>query len=473
MRARHVVLVALAPLALSGCALGPAIVTPNDRLPAAFEAASGEAQGIDLGRWWRAYDDPELSGLVETALAQAPDARIAEARLREALAVRQGALAGFGPQGGITASAVRTDTTLLTGVTTLSLGPGTTPITVSSTGASNTYQAGLDVSWEIDLFGRARATRKTANGDLAAARFEYAAARASLAANVADLLFQVRGFGAAAATARETAAVERQLLAVARDRAGAGVDRQADLAAVEAEVETAEARVEGFDDQAVAARRGLLVLSGRGAAPLAALQSTTALVPPPPAPRTAPGVLLALRPDVREAAARLVAASGRLDLDERALFPRFTLLPGLGATSGPGLVGQTATSLWSIGVGFAQPVLDLPRLRTEIRAQGARADQAALIYEKTVQTAYGEAETALAGLKTDEARAARLARAQAEAHRALDAARDRYTAGIEELSAVLVFERTWRDADAALVDARLQALRRSVQVYKALGGGWS
>jgi NodT family efflux transporter outer membrane factor (OMF) lipoprotein len=471
MRARLFVLAALATLVVGGCALGPAIVTPDDRLPAAFEATSPEAEAIDLGRWWRAYDDPELSGLVETALARAPDARIAEARLREALAIRQGALSGFAPQGGIAASAVHSDTTLISGAQTLSLGPGIAPITLTTTGAANTDQAGFAVSWEIDLFGRARAARKAANADLLAARFEYAAARASLAANVADLLFQVRGFGAAAATARETVAVERRLLEVARDRAGAGVDREADLAAVEAEVESAEARVEGLEDQAAAARRGLLVLLGRAIDPLASLQTTRALARPPAPPRAAPGELLGRRPDVREAAARLVAASGRLDLDERALLPRFTLLPGVGATSAPGFEGQTATSFWSIGLGLAQPVLDLPRLRSVIRAQGARADQAALIYQKTVQTAYGEAEVALAGLEADEAQAERLARAEVQARRALGAARDRYAAGIEELSAVLVFERTWREADGAEVDARLRALRRSVQVYKALGGG--
>ena len=176
---------------------------------------------------------------------------------------------------------------------------------------------------------------------------------------------------------------------------------------------------------------------------------------------------------MREAAARLVAASGRLDLDERALFPRFTLLPGLGATSGPGLVGQTATSLWSIGVGFAQPVLDLPRLRTEIRAQGARADQAALIYEKTVQTAYGEAENALVTLAASERSAAVLEAGEARAHRASDAARKLYGMGLDDITAALSAEQAWRTTRSALTSARVQALRQSVTTYKALGGGWA
>ena len=104
-----------------------------------------------------------------------------------------------------------------------------------------------------------------------------------------------------------------------------------------------------------------------------------------------PGALLADRPDVREAAEKLKSTAGTLKLDELALFPKFTLQPGVGLSSNIQFGSPLTTDFWSIGAGLAQPVLDLPRLKAEIRAQGARADQAAIAYEKAVQTAYGEA----------------------------------------------------------------------------------
>jgi outer membrane protein TolC len=181
---------------------------------------------------------------------------------------------------------------------------------------------------------------------------------------------------------------------------------------------------------------------------------------------------LARRPDVREAAQELISASGELKLDELALFPKFTLQPGASLSLQNLLGASLATYAWSLGAGVAQPVLDIPRLETVIHAQGARADQAAIAYEKAVQTAYGESENALVELSSDEARIKVLTTGEAQARFAFDAARKLYAAGIDDLSTTLTAERTWRTARTALTGAQVQALRRSVQAFKALGGGW-
>ena len=118
-------------------------------------------------------------------------------------------------------------------------------------------------------------------------------------------------------------------------------------------------------------------------------------------------------------------------------------------------------------------MLDLPRLKTVINAQGARADQAAIAYQKTVQTAYGEAENALVGLSADENRVRMLTAGEAKARAASDATRRGYGAGFTDLTTALSAERTWRTARSALTSAQVAALRRSVQAFKALGGGWT
>ncbi|QUD87353.1 efflux transporter outer membrane subunit [Phenylobacterium montanum] len=465
--------VALGPL-LGACALGPKVMTPDTRLPAAYEAPAAATGGeARIEAWWGLYDDPQLQSLVEEALKRAPDAESAEARLREALAVRSQALMSFNPQGALQASGTRTDTRLVSGRDSFSLGPGQPQISLITTGPTDTYAAQFNVSWELDLFGRRRTTRHKAEADLAAARFDYAATRTSLAANVADQLFQARGLAIQLDDAREAARIQRELLDVAQKKAAHGLGSQADADQVASQTAQTDAQVADLETQLHAARRTLLVLVGRGADPLESLPTPATAGTAPPVPASVPGALLADRPDVREAAEKLKSAAGTLKLDELALFPKFPLQPGATLNSNVEFGSALTTSAWSIGAGLAQPILDLPRLKAEIRAQGARADQAAIAYGKTVQTAYGEAENALTGLASDEARVKLLTAGEAQGRSALDASRRRYAAGIDDLSTVLTAERTWRSARSALTGAQVQALRRSVQAFKALGGGWS
>lgn len=463
---------ALLPL-LGACALGPRVRAPDTHLPAAYEApVPAEAAEARLDTWWRLYDDPQLQTLVEEALKRAPDAESAEARLAEALAVRSSALYGYNPQGALQASGTRTDTRLVQGTSSFSLGPGQPQVSLVSTGPADSYAANFNVSWELDLFGRRRAARHKADADLAAARFDYAASRTSLAANVADQLFQARGLAIQLDDAREAARIQRELLDVAQKKAAHGLGAQADADQVAAQTAQTDADVADLETQLHAARRTLLVLLGRGADPLESLPTPATAGAPPQVPASVPGALLADRPDVREAAEKLKSTAGTLKLDELALFPKFTLQPGVGLSSNIQFGSPLTTDFWSIGAGLAQPVLDLPRLKAEIRAQGARADQAAIAYEKAVQTAYGEAENALVGLSSDEARVRLLTVGEAQGRSALEASRKRYAAGIDDLTAVLTAERTWRGARTALTGAQVQALRRSVQAFKALGGGW-
>jgi NodT family efflux transporter outer membrane factor (OMF) lipoprotein len=471
MRRSLIALFALAP-PLAACALGPRVPTPDVRLPAAYAApAAAPASAVDLDRWWTAYDDPQLTGLVEAALVGAPDARTAAARLAEALAVRSSALASYRPQGQISGSATATDTKLLSGGTFNF--PGAPPVSFTNTGATTNQAANFDVSWELDLFGRSFATRRKANADLAAAAFDAAASRTSLAANVADSLFQARGLAIQLEDARETARIDADLARIARAKADHGLGTSADADQAASETAQAQAEAADLESQLHAARRTLLVLVGRGIDPLEGLPIPASAGAPPPVPTSVPGELLARRPDVREAAAKLRSAAGQLTLDELALFPKFTLEPGVGLTSSTGGISPATTTAWSIGLGLAMPVLDQPRLRSEIRAQGARVDQAVIAYEQAVQTAYGEADNALVGLGSDEGRIQLLTAAEAQARSAYEASRKGYAAGIDDLTTALSAERTWRAARSALSGARTQALRRSVQAFKALGGGWT
>lgn len=464
-------LLAATAAALSGC------VTPapkvDARLPAAYQAPTGTPLPTEaLDQWWTSFNDPVLNDLITTALAQAPDARLAAARLEEARATRQGQIRQlYIPSTPLTGSAKRTDTNIIDQ-------SGTGGFTQG--GVSKTYAADFDVSWELDLIGRRRAARKVVDNDLAAARFAYEGARAALAANVAQSYFEARGYAVQLEDARQNARISQSLYDVAAEKGRRGLSATSEGERTAADLAQAQAQVAQLEAQLQASRRSLLILVGKGGDPLATLPVDPVLAKAPPVPAAAPGELLARRPDVREAAARLASASGNLNVNELALFPTLTLTPGVGLSKSvspsflqPGSTASTTSSAWTLGANLSIPVLDIPKLLSDIKAQGARVEQAAITYEQTVQQAFGEAENALVQYDADQRRVALLAAGERRAAVAYEASRKGYAAGLTDLTTALQAEQSWRGARTALTGAQTQALQRAVQTYKALGGGWT
>lgn len=455
----------VACLGLAACASPRA---PRVSLPPAYEAPQPAADqaAVPLDRWWTAFEDAQLSALIDEALARSPDIGVAAARLREARASRVSALVAFLPQGEARSQARRTQSQQIEG-------PVITVPGFANFGRSDTYQSNFDVSWEVDLFGRIFAAGKAANAEVAAARFSLEGVRASLAASVADAYFQARGLAIQLEDAQETARIRRSLLDVTQARAVRGLTAASDADRVAGDLSQAEAQVEALTAELQATRRTLLILVGRGTDPLASLPAAAEPAAIPPAPQSLPGDLLARRPDVREAEERLNSQLGRLGVARRAFFPTFTLTPGLGLsrTVQPGF--ESTTSNWSIGGSVSVPVLNIPRLLADLKAQDARTEQAVFTYEKTVQTAYGEAESALVRLEAQRRQVAVLTDGERRAQRAYQAARIRYDRGLDGLEQALSAEQAWRATRAQLTSARVQALRQTVQSYKAVGGGWS
>jgi NodT family efflux transporter outer membrane factor (OMF) lipoprotein len=471
-----IVALSLTGLALAGCVNSPR-PTPDVRLPAAYEAPAGATlPTATLDRWWTSFNDPQLNALIETALAKAPDARSAQAVLDEARAVRKGQIRQlYIPSTPLTGAASRTHTEIL----------DSSGSSFTQGGDNDSYSAKFDVSWELDLWGRRKAARQVVDNDLAAARFNYEGARAALAANVAQSYFQARGLAVQLDDARQSARINGEVRDFSVKKAKAGLIASSEADRAEADQAQSAAQVADLEAQLATARRSLLILVGTGVAPLASLPVDPVLITAPAVPASVPGELMARRPDVREAQAKLASASGNLKVNELALFPTFTLTPGLGLAksvspayaflnggSGGGTT-STTTGTWTLGGNVSVPILNIPYLLTEIDAQNARTRQAAIAYEKTVQTAYGEAENAMVQLAADQNRVALLTAGEARAQRAYAANRKGYTLGLTDLTTTLQAEQTWRATRTALTSAKTEALLQAVKAYKALGGGWS
>ena len=470
-----IALLTVLPL-LAACASDASVRAPKTRLTAAFEAQVQSA-AVPLDRWWMAYTAPQLVSLNAEALTKSPTAELAIARLEEARATRVINRTNALPKGDISLMAGRRGSNQISGAASA----------FSSNGVTDTLSAGFDVSWEVDIWRKVRVGRQGIDDDFASKVFNIEASRAALAANVADSLFAARGLAQQLEDARESARIARESQRVAGVLADRGLAARGDAEATAANVAQADAAVTGLAAELTAARRSILVLIGRGTDPVESLTITPAVGEPPLPPAGVPGELLERRPDVREADKRLKVAIAQLEVDRINLFPKFTLMPGVGIartstnsftgfdTTGAPTFGQVTQTIanWSLGVGVGVPILDRPRLLATLKASGARAEQAVIAYEASVQTAYGEAENALTGLKADRERLTLLEGGERSARAAYEAARVRYNAGLTDLPVLLQAEQAWRSARSQATAARSQALRRSVQTFKALGGGWS
>ena len=466
---------AVAFLPLVGCALNERLSKPDVSLPSVFEAHQSETplKSAELDQWWLTFNDPQLTGLIDRALAASPDARTAFFKLAEARADRNEAIAGVFPQGDLKASASDQYSRQTYSHLNSSIPPQFAAFFTAANGSSQSYAANFNVSWEIDLYGKDFAAVKTANAGLAAARFDFEATRMSLVAEVATDLFQARGLAVQLEDAKENLRLAQNLADVASRKAQAGLSTTADAARTESDAESSQAQVAAIEAQLRGAQRSLLVLIGSGAGPSSGLSISADVAPPPSVPASAPGSLLVRRPDVREAQANLVEAAGRLKLDKLALFPTLTLQPGFQANRQVESIYTITTSAAVGGLGLTVPVLSLPKLLEEVRAQGARGQQAVVAYERAVQSAYGDAEKALTTLEADSRRVKLLDKATRSSRFAFDAANTGYGLGLTDLTSLIQAEQTWRQTRAVFTSAEISALVDTVAAFKALGGGWT
>lgn len=456
----------LAGLALAGCATAR---RPDVPLPVAYESAHPnavvEAAASQLDTWWLAYDDPELTALVERALIHNPDLRTAWSRLEEVKAQGASAVLRYTPQGDITAGAQRTRTEQISG--TVANIPG-----FNTSGVSKSASADFTVSWELTSLARGAVALTAARAEADRVRFGHEAARGAVAAQTADAWFQAKGLAIQLADARETERITRSLYEVAARRAVAGLAAASEPDRVAGDLAQAEAQVAALEALLQVQKRAILTLTGQTVEPTASIIAAPEVGAIPTVPTAIPSDLLQRRPDVRQAQAAILSAARQQALAGLAFFPTLVLSPGIGwrRTEQPGFTSETQS--WSVGGTAMQPVLSAPRLLADLMAQNARARQSVISYEKTVQIAFQEAEGALVSLDADRRRVALLTDGEVRARRAFEAARTGYARGLTDLTTTLSAEQAWRGLRAQLTAAQVQALRRSVQAFKALGGGW-
>jgi multidrug efflux system outer membrane protein len=417
--------------------------------------------------WWKLYSDATLDELVAAARKSNVDMRLAAARVREAEALARETNAAFLPEVSAGASATRSRVAS-------SVIPAPQPGVPLE---RSLHQLSVSTSFELDFWGRYARAAESARANLVSLQFSRDVVGLTLAGSTAQTYFALRSLDAQIAVLEATIQARSDSLAIAKARLDAGLASELDVH--QAQGALADALVQRRDAERVRAltERQLATLTGRLELKLPREQFAKDIfglpIPPTPPPGL-PSGLLDRRPDVRSAEQAMIAANAQIGVARAALFPAISLTAALGAQSAElSQLLSSGAGVWSLGVGLAAPIFDAGRREARVEQADARREQALAGYQRSIESAFREVSDALVNVGESAATEDEL-RVRLEAARsALELSTIRYQSGYSPYLEVLDAQRTANDAELAFVRNRQARLAFSVDLMKALGGGWA
>ena len=451
----------LLALTIAGCAVGPDYRAPQPEPARLLQAEHG---GHDRSRfeaaWWRQFEDPTLDALVGEALDENRELRIAYARLRAARAIRDDISNDHLPT--VTAGA------------SADIGKAQQPGFSEERVNAERYDLGLDMAWELDLFGRIQRSLEASEAQAEAAEAELYQLQVSLVAELVDAYGQLRGAQLRERIARDNLANQRNSHELTEQLREAGVGSELDVLRADARLAATEASLPQLRAQQVRARNRIATLLGQRADQLSVDLSPRELPAIAKAlPIGDPGELLRRRPDIRAAERQLAAATANVGVATADLFPRVSLSGFLGFIAGRGSqIGSSAAQAWGVAPSISWAAFDLGSVRARLRGAEADADAALAGYEQQVLLALEESENAFSDYANAQQRLLSLIRQSTASRAAAQQAEIRYREGTADFLVLLDAERERLQAEDAQAQAEVEVYRSVVSLYKALGGGW-
>ena len=456
----------LAPLlllSLSACTVvGPDYERPSVERPQNWRIDVTEAADVANTPWWEQFDDPVLNQLINIALQENKDARIAAARIEEFAARVDIARAGYYPQIGYNGQASRNQSSRENF--------GGIPSGVDR--GYNDYSATLNAGWEIDLWGRIRRATEAARADLLAQDENRRTVILSLVSSVASAYITLRQLDRQLEISRDTLAARTEALRLFELRFKGGVVSELQLAQVKVEYEQAAAAIPPLERNIAVTENTLSVLLGRNPGNIERGKNIDNLIQPK-VPAGAPSTLLERRPDVRTAEQNLVAANARIGVARAQYFPTISLTGLFGFVSEElDNLLQSSANVWSLGGNALGPIFSGGAISGQVRASEAVQRQALQGYLQTIQNAFREVDDALVTVqKSREQLTAEARRLQALSDYAR-LAKLRYDEGYASYIEVLDAQRALFDAQLQYVAVQSAVYTSLVNTYKAMGGGW-
>lgn len=466
MKLKHLIRlsVALPALSLVACQMvGPDYFRPKQTLPASYqESQASDAAEAMINQWWTLYNDEVLNDLISKASKNNTDLKIAVARIEEADGYMREVGAALFPQVNVDSSASRYKVTEL----------GATPLFNGMSPTRSNYNVKLSTTFELDFWGKLRRAQESAKAQALASRFAKDTVDLSLKSLVTGDYLLLRSLEAQIELSKASMKSREDSLALTQRRLEGGVSSALDVHQAEVAYNNLKAQLADLTRQRAIIEHQLAVLAGDLDLKIAAGDIQSLPIPPVP-PVGLPSKLLEARPDVRQAEQNLIAANAKIGVAKAALFPTISLTAGLGGESKDlGDVLKSAARIWNGGLSLNLPVFDSGRLSSRVDQASAEKKQLLASYERAVQNAFTEVNDALVNVRQNTEREAALNASQSSASKALEIANNRYKSGYTGYLEVLDAQRVFNDASLAYVQSRQARLTSTVELFKALGGGW-
>jgi NodT family efflux transporter outer membrane factor (OMF) lipoprotein len=473
MRLRYSAII-LPALFTAGCLVGPSYRRPSVPVPMAFkeltekQAAAGvawkTAQPSDAarrGKWWEVFADPELNALEEEVTVSNQTIAVAEAQYRGARALVGSVRSSLFPAVGVGASVGRSS-----GVSTQSPGPGQAAPSVTA------YEVPVEVSWQLDLFGRIRRGVQASVASAQASAADLEGVRLAMHAELALDYFLLHGLDAEIELLNKTAAGYRTTVELTGNRFKQGVVSGVDVAQAKTQLDATLAQATDLGISRAQLEHALAVLVGKPPAELS-IPPATIRVAPPDIPIGLPSELLERRPDIAAAERQMAAANAQIGVAVAGYFPTLSL-SGSAGYRGSKLAGlfSLPNRLWSLGASLFETLFDGGQRRAVKRQAVAAYDANVAGYRQTVLTAFEQVEDNLAALRILAEEAQYQADAVAEAELALKLANNRYMNGVTSYLEVVTAQSTALTNERLAVELLTRQMTASVSLIEAVGGGW-
>ncbi len=452
-------------LLLSGCAVGPAYKRPDANPPAAFRNSEGATNSLGDLPWWQLFQDPVLKGLIQTALTNNYDLRIAATRVEQSRALMAQTRSAYYPQVGYQAGAGA-------GKNVFAASP-TLP-TYTGEPAGKEYFGAGEVSWEIDLWGRIRRLGESSRAQYFATEEARRNVTISLVAGVAQTYFQLLALDEELVIAEDTTNSFGGSLKIFSERLRGGVASKLEISSAEAALDSAAATIPELRRQIVAQEDQLSVLLGENPGRIERGSGALGQAALPEIPPGLPSALLERRPDVRQAEQLMVAADAQIGVAKANFYPQLSLTGLYGRVSPElSLLTSGAANAWGIAGELTGPIFEGGLLKAQMRQARAAWEETRLQYLSTVLHAFQEVSDALAAREELGRERDYQSRAVAAYQEAVKVATQRYRGGQASYYELLQEQQQLFPAQNALTQIHLNQLLSTVQLYKALGGGWA
>jgi NodT family efflux transporter outer membrane factor (OMF) lipoprotein len=469
-------------LAAAGCMVGPNYQRPPATAPAGWKEAppadwkvAEPRDQLPRGKWWELFGDAQLNALEEQVSVGNQSLAQAEAQFRAARAAAGVARGGLFPTVTVGASATRSRGTSSRGGGaggTGGTGTGVTAATASAGTTSTLYQVPLDVSYEVDVWGRVRRLVEANVATAQASAADLEAVRLSLQAELAVDYFQLHGVDAQRQLLDTNVAGYQKALELINNRYNQGVASGVDVAQAQTQLETTRAQLIDLGVQRSALEHAIAVLIGKPPAELS-IAAASIGVPPPAVPVTLPAELLERRPDVAAAERRVAAANAQIGVQIAGYFPALSLTGAAGfANSKLASLFSWPSRFWSLGASAAETLFNGGARKAANEQAKANYDAQVAAYRETVLTALQNVEDNLSALRVLADEAAQQAIAVAAAEKSLTLSNNRYRGGITTYLEVITAQAAALNNERTAVDILTRRMNASVNLVKALGGGW-